>query len=344
MRLEGNERLCKLDTKILAGLYEYRALTTEQIGRMYGMSMPYTYKKLHVLRKRKLLHSEPISGYLTSQRSQGKYHRISETGITCLRKQGMFVERQAYQLKIDKYHLPFVLMTNDLLVDLEPYGWTLSDSRDTKARFNLNRSDNIQGMLLHRHTMDEYGIYILSANTSPKNLQKTIREIGDYDQINDFLIFTKGKESFESIAKGLLDEDGGSVVGKRRRIKIFPHSFGKNYLQHYDNEDKILGFVVSEMGVAFKEKLTGSSIRHDGLDTVVWHEGEEKYFVNLLDTDLKKIFNLLRYRKEKYAEDGRKLLVLSQIAFHKELLEEIRHIDYLETGPNQVMSYLNNLK
>ncbi len=340
MPLEGSKRLCKLDTEILTGLYEYRALTTEQIARKFGISMPYTYKKLYMMRKKKLLHSEPISGYLNKQRSQGKYHRISETGISCLKKQGMFVERQAYQLKIDKYHLPYVLMTNDLLVDLEPHGWELSDSRDTKARFRLNRSDNIQGMLLNTHTRNEYGIYILNANMGPKNLQKTIREVGDYDQINDFLLFTSGSQTFETIVKALLEGDDGKVVAKRHSIKVLPHVFGRKYLSHFDDEDKVLRFAVSELGVSFKERLKGPSICHDGLDTIVWHEGEEKYFVNLLDTDLKKIHHMLRYRKESYREDGRKLLVLTHVDLHSKLLKEIFHIDYLAVHPSRVVDYL----
>ncbi|KRG13890.1 hypothetical protein ACA30_13200 [Virgibacillus soli] len=338
--MESEMRLCKLDVGILQALYDYRAMSTDQISRMFGMTTGYTYKKLHLLRRRKLVVSQPIRGYVPRQRSQGKYHRISETGITCLKKHGMIVERQAYQLKVDKYHLPFVLLTNDLLVDLEPYGWVLSDSRETKTRFNLNRSDNIQGMLLNRHTLNEYGVYILSRNSSAKNLQKAIREIGDYEQIADYLVFTNGRESFETIVKGLLAEDDGSVVGKRKSIKVLPHGFGRKYLRHFDDETKVLEYAIMELGVGFKEELQGEAVKQDGLATVVWHEGKEKYFVNLLDTDLKKVFNMRQYRKEKYMQDGRHLLVLTQNGFHRELLEEIRHVDYLEVHPREVDEYL----
>ncbi|KRG16848.1 hypothetical protein ACA29_02915 [Lederbergia galactosidilytica] len=84
-----------------------------------------------------------------------------------------------------------------------------------------------------------------------------------------------------------------------------------------------------ELGVGFKEELQGEAVKQDGLATVVWHEGKEKYFVNLLDTDLKKVFNMRQYRKEKYMQDGRHLLVLTQNGFHRELLEEIRHVELL---------------
>ena len=40
-----------LDIAILNGLYEYRALSTEQIMRRYEMSRWYTYKKLASLAK-----------------------------------------------------------------------------------------------------------------------------------------------------------------------------------------------------------------------------------------------------------------------------------------------------
>jgi len=41
------------------------------------------------------------------------------------------------------------------------------------------------------------------------------------------------------------------------------------------------------------------------------HEGKEKYLVNLLDTDLVKIYNIRQYRKEMYELDGRKVLIIS---------------------------------
>ena len=331
--------VCELDIRILAGLYEYRALTTEQIERMFGMSRWYTYRKLRILREGRLIMSEPVRGY--AKKNQGKYHRISETGISCLKKQGMFVERQAHHLKVDDRMLPYLLTTNDLIVDLGKYGWGLTDSRDTKKRFSLNRSDNIQGLLEHGEENVEYGVYVFLRRTSEKNLQKTIRELRDYEDIGDYLLFTRGMESFLAIVEGLLSQE--MVVAKRNSIKILPHSFGRLYLRHFWNEKQVFAYAEQKFGIRMIRRLEPDEAMWEGMNTIVLHEGEEKYFVNLMDTDLKKIFAIKQYRKEKYEQDGRKVLVLSQIEQHRDWLSDIHHIDYVDVIPTELSEYLEEL-
>ena len=94
-----------------------------------------------------MISTHPIKGYLVNQKRQGSYHRISEIGISCLREQGVPVERRADQLRINIRHLPFLLSTNDVMIDLEAYGWQMKDSRKVKEKFELNRGANVQGML-----------------------------------------------------------------------------------------------------------------------------------------------------------------------------------------------------
>ncbi|MFZ7946733.1 hypothetical protein ACO1D1_24860 [Neobacillus sp. 19] len=53
-------------------------------------------------------------------------------------------------------------------------------------------------------------------------MQKTIREVGDYDQINDFLLFTSGSQTFETIVKALLEGDDGKVVASGIASKYYP--------------------------------------------------------------------------------------------------------------------------
>src|SRR5699024_12575316 len=116
----------------------------------------------------------PISGYNKKQHRQGAYHRISETGIACLRKQGYPVERKAEELRINKLHLPILLHIYDLFFSLEKRGWKMTDSRDVKNKYGLDRKDSIQGIFTNPNG-EERSVYILMEN----KLKRTIAKMED---------------------------------------------------------------------------------------------------------------------------------------------------------------------
>ncbi|KIL74700.1 hypothetical protein SD78_1769 [Bacillus badius] len=348
-------KLCKLDESILKALYEYRALSTKQIEWMFNLSRWYTYEKLQTLRNRRLILSEPISG-IKKKGNLGKYHRISETGIACLKKQGVLVERQdkpirpAHKLKVSKWMLPYLLATNDLVVNLSDYGWKLTDSRETKARFGFNLGDNIQGLLKHRSSQQEYGIYMFFEHTSKKNIQKMIGEITRYKEIHHFIIFVRGKNIYREVINHLQEDE--KAVPKSRSLKILPHIFGINYLRYFWNEEQVLAYAERCLGVHVLKRLSPVETRWSALNTIVEHNGEEKYFLNLLDTDLSKIFSASQYRKERYEAEGRKLLVLKlkdknieqakneeEIEVKKDPFSHIQHVEYIDVTFDQLADY-----
>lgn len=329
-------RLSKKDAEILEGLYTYRALSTDQIMRRYGMTESYTYKRLSLLRRGGFISSVPIKGYIPNKKSQGKYHRITESGITALRNEGMYVHYRAFQLQVkNERMIPYLLTTNELMTNLEPFGWQLSDGREVKSRFNLNRNDAIQGMIHNIETgSEEYAIYVLLNRTNKKTIAKIVREISNYKRIHDFMIFTKGKESFNDILVDLMSAEKGNIVAKRKSIKLFPFSFGIEYFRNFSSEEDVLSQIIKntpELGLEFKRRLSPEEITIPTLNTIVKHNGEEKYFVNLMDTDLRKIYDVKQYRREIYQRTGRKVLVLTHIrSKHEELLNMIHHVEYLD--------------
>jgi len=79
-------------------------------------------------------------------------------------------------------------------------------------------------------------------------------------------------------------------------------------------------------------------------DYVVKHNGEEKYFVDLLNNDLMKIYDIKNYRKEDFERDGKKMLVLTSNAnfhmyYHKQMLSDIQHIEYITADLKEVVAY-----
>lgn len=352
---KGIKRLQQLDLDILQGLYEYRAMSTDQIERRYRMTASYTYRKLRLLRVSGYISSHPIIRYRFGQRSQGKYHRLTREGLAVLRDRGMYVDKKLHQLEVAENLVPFLLATNDLMVDLEPYGWVLTDSREIKLRYQLNRSDNIQGTLQNVYTgSKEYGIYTYLHSISEKNLEKMVREIKNYSSstlenkpaLMDYLIFKKGQNGFNDIIKIFTSEENRDILAKVRSLKIMPYTFGKYYMRIFEDEDEILRYACSipENDLSFKRRFEFREVnaKYSGLNCVVIHKGEEKYFVNLVDSDLKKVFDIQQYKKEDYEQDGRKVLVYvnsSMKHIHEESLNSYRHVEYLEAG-TEMIDYL----
>lgn len=356
----GIKVLTELDLCILKGLYEYRAFSTEQVQRRYGLTYWYTYKKLQLLRESGLISSHAINGYEEGSGNQGKYHRITTKGLMVLKEHGVNVDKRMQQLEVGEKQIPFLLATNDVMVDLEPYGWVLTDSREIKERLNVNRTDNIHGTLknVHRGGSREYGVYTYLHGVSDKHIVKMLREIKNYSQVKenipalqDYIIFKKGKRGFEQLITAIMNEEQGGLLARVSSIKLFPFTFGKYYLRVFDDERELLKFAceTSELPLEFKRylKQTEVSAKYSGLNCIVEHDGKEKYFVNLVDNDLKKVFNIQQYRKEDYETDGRKVLVYVIGGMREEIYESLfrnyHHVEYMEAD-EQMTSYLANIE
>ncbi|QKY69422.1 replication-relaxation family protein [Lentibacillus sp. CBA3610] len=338
------KRLQPLDVQILKHLYDYRALSTEQICEFHDMTMPYTYRKLNLLRNTGYIKSEPIRGYIKSQSRQGNYHRISETGIACLRKQGYPVERRADDLRVRRFHLPFVLSTNNILVKLEQAGWTVQDSRDVKRQYNLNRSSNVQGIITSPEG-PAFTIYTFMHSTSAKNLAKIIREMDQHQSdvttkngqrhFDAYAFFARGQDSYDQVVNRLMDS---RVIRECESLKIFPQTFGIDYLLTFGaSETALEKELASQLNLRFLPEHTNSENRRhpDGFDQIVQYQGEDMYFINLLDTDVVKIKHILQYRKDRYERDGRKVLILTHPGLrpkHEELLEHVHHVEFLDVS------------
>lgn len=343
--------LQKLDVAILKNLYDFRALSTAQISEFHHMTKRYTYRKINILRNTGYVLTVPIKGdYIPGQSRQGNYHRISETGIACLRKQGYPLERKANGLRVSRFHLPYVLATNDILLNMCHSGWTIQDSREVKKHFCLNRSMNIQGTLESPNGKG-YAFYTFTHSTSEKNMEKVLGEIEQYPSyektasgeryFDNFLFFTNGKKSFAKVIKKL--QERPSILNTES-MKVLPQSFGIKYLLAFEgDENKLHQFVEQQ---AFPKNLTCipspttfmNRINHpEGLNQLAHYKNKEVYLVNLLDTDMIKVKHIVKYRKNQYERNGRKVLVITHPnirTIHEALLKDIHHVEFLEVEPN----------
>lgn len=331
------EKLLEQDIDLLISLYEERAMTTQQLSRRHNYSVSHMYKKTQKLRKEGYILTHTIKGYIPGKKRQGDYHRISAKGISLLKEINYPVEYEADDLRVNQYRLPYLLSTNDLLIDMERYGWDVIDSREIKERHDLNRGANLHGALF---SPDErvYPFYIFIGPVSIKNLNKIVQEVSSYE-FPHMIMFTKSRESFDQVLESF---SNNSDIVKYRTFRVLPYGFAKYYLPFFDNTNNLMGFL-SSYGVE-EQEVSNIFRLPDGLRTVVKHEGEEKFLINLLDNDLKKIYQIKNYRKEHYETDGRRVLVVTHMKeTHKELLQYIHHIDYLEIDYSEIQEYTTRL-
>lgn len=331
------KRIQQLDLSILWGLYNLRAMSTHQVRRRYNLSPSYVYKKLEILRNTGWIKTEPINGFTRKQRRQGSYHRISETGIACLKGRGYTVERSADDLRTNKRHLPYLLHANDIFIDLEPFGWTMQDSRAVKRKYHMNRGNNLQGILKSPNG-NEFIFYVLMESTTEKTLARIASEIASNSKIDrmrteiptsNYIIFVKGQKAYQQVVSYFYSNK--EIITTTQQLKVMPTTFAKMYLSKFYDQQKLFDFLLGEEIYDITERaLPGLKKSHKGLSTIVRHNGEEKYLVNLLDSDLIKIFDMHAYRKEKYLMDGRKILTLTTnnlLSFHAEMLKPIQHAE-----------------
>lgn len=282
------------------------------------------------------IHSYFISGYAKSSLQQGKYYRISKRGVSLLEDSGYVTGYRADELRVSEYYLPYLLSANELLIGLETYGWSMIDSRETKSYHRMNRSDNIHGTLVNPEGK-KYPFMVLINPLGIRNLGKLRSEVSRYP-FSDLIIFTRTLESFEQVIESFSEN---SDVYRYRTFRVLPYSFSKYYLRKYDNHVNVLTYCEERLGLEVLDKEAGFRFAIDNV-TVVEHEGKEKYLINLLDNDLRKVHAIQGYHYDHYTRDGRRILLLTNdnlSSMHKNLLRHVHHVDYLHLDNEDFLNY-----
>lgn len=359
-KVVGIKRVQKLDLEILHGLLKYRVFTIDQIRRKYEIGESYSYKKMRNLEKSGYVRSETIRTFVKVSKGnsnhQGKYYRITTKGIKLLLEK-KYIQEFVYMhhLEVSRGYLPYVLSSNDIMIDLEKSGWEFINSREFKKMSRselgrINNSDLIQGVLYNKSTSEHwYGLYIIMPQENKEleqgTIQKIIREMKSYKQINSFIVFTRTRELFNRVFTSMDQTEGFST--RNYSIQQYPYNFGKLYLGKFrDDEDLIVSYVedYTEGLVSFKRRLELDEINssYSMLRTIIEYDGKEMYLVNLLDSDLVKINQIRQYRKEDYEREGREVLVVSHIPkAHAEFLEGYPHVKYLQINGKELLSYMS---
>ena len=334
------KQIQKRDLDILHDLYRYRVLTTEQIKRKhFPDSKYYVNRKLNMLRN-----SGWITTYSVSRNGRkGKaHHRLTDRGITQLRKNGYSTEYKADALRVSNELLVYLHEANNIMVELSPYGWEMQDSRETKKRYNMNRGDQIHGTLISSDGT-EYGFFVLEKGTLDRNMAKVVQEIRATSEggagLTHFTIFAKGRDSIHHFVERAREKKlvtSGSLC-------IMDYTFGIEYLQSRLSDKSSFKRIFQDERSPIRWLAPSTKRR---FECIARYQEEEVYFVNLLDTDLMKVEAIQNYlrdlaRMQRFGEKPRRILVLTEPKLkelHAELLGESRNICYLELSRKQIQS------
>lgn len=326
------------DIDILLDLYESRIKTVDQLSRKHDYKKSSMYHKLGRMRNKGYITTQNIKGFSSRSKNirglQGKCYKITNSGITYLRKLGYDLEFDASYLKVSDMRVPILLLTLDLFEEMSSRGWSYMDSRLSKYKYSLNRGLNFDGILSSPNSF-KYPFYIMLENTTDTYIRRVRTEIERLN-FDELLFFTRSPSVFNRLFDELLTN---GEVFLYKSVRILPFGFGWRYLVYYDDSQVMFNYLEDNFNIYEVNKNEGTHYQV-GFKTVTEYKNEEYYLVNMVDHNLTNIHFIKNYSKERYLEDGRKIMLLHTGLFdYEKLLSDIQHILFIKIDGNDLLNY-----
>src|SRR5699024_9040784 len=155
-----------------------------------------------------------------------------------LKEYGYDLVYNADSLRVSDYRVPILLETNDMIMDFASHGWSIKDSRQTKSIYDLNRGDNLHG-LLTSPTKSEYPFYIFLNNTSDRHITRIRKEVNRYN-FSDIILFVNSQAIFRKVIVEMLRK---ADIFTYKTFRVLPLGYGKRYLYYYDDKSLLYSFL-----------------------------------------------------------------------------------------------------
>lgn len=334
-RLNSSER----NIKILKELYDFRLLTIDQLVVRFSYTKATMYHYISRLIKSGFVVTGDVKGFTNESGIRGRYYKISNKGITLLKKNGYpHLKYVSADLKVSDTRVPIEILFNDIHYELTKEGWRVYGSRESKEKFGINRGDNLTGVLSSPVFSNEYPFYIFQFHfeMSDQYTGKIISEVNRY-LFNNIVFFTTTKEMFMKVVEIMLDK---AQIYTYSTFRVLPLQYGLQYMLHYAEGDMFFNFLEDEYDIYKIEKEEEINYEAE-FDHIVIYNDKEYYLANFLDFNLVNIHKSKYYRKEHYEKDGRKILALinDQMDF-KERLANVHHIEYVTIPVKGLINYI----
>lgn len=311
------------DIGFLLCTYEYRVLTLLQVRRFVELTECYSQRK-----KKLLIDSGYLQGYSISggyqppngQVAQGKAYGITGKGITLLRKHGHELSLNADALRIPGNQLPYLLTSYDIAFSLCDVGWQFEQSRHFKARLNLNRQGVVKG-LLTSPAGAKWVFFVTLAHVNKSTLAKFKQEMesgsGNY---LDKVIFTMDMPALQSVVKYFKGEE--SILRHLDSCKVITQFMIDSYVRYISTDEEFFLFL---KGIGYPVVKTDTPHQFER-----WVTEDGFIAVNLLDTDLVKVYEILTYSGYKLEQiKGFKVFTTPELVdVHHQLLGYLKHVHF----------------
>lgn len=353
---------------ILYEIYRMRGLTIDQLSKAIFESRVYAIRYLKSLKEEGLVTGKV---YNHEKKRIGMQYFITEKGIDYLeikgmvkkytyegideneteykrsfnyeqmKNQGLYVPRKvlAYDnnqgMRKDK--VLFTIYTNNIYAGLTPYGIYMYDSREWKVKYNLNSNALVRGGLRMKDDR-EYALYVLFSNeyienaaVSEKMLAKIYYEIEENSQSNRFIVYVYGKDDYQRV----VDYFKTNIVAGKELL-IIPHGMneiGLNMIRMLARETEHMQNVEGVLNARLiKDKSLEETTAGVFADYLTYHNGEKHYVLDFLRlNELKLALLQIQYTRERYQQDGKKVLILCWSFVEGLLKEQFQAYEYIET-------------
>ncbi|MDH6372936.1 hypothetical protein M2444_004765 [Paenibacillus sp. PastF-3] len=317
-----NITLTERDLELFYVLYKFRALNVPQIHELFfreNERRNYVYKRLYVLKHSGFLEDKAI--VKEDGRKSSSVYFIKIKALEALKEYGIIDEynRNQERLRLEGRRMAQVLLVNDILVQLTPFGYQMKDSRETKATFALDRNSHINGCLITPDGKKTIAIYAIEQYATEKMMNSLITEVKKMLQIDHVLIMlNKPDEQYEDFERIIRKE----MHHFRSNVMLLPFQTGMYLLKKLGTE-KSQEKMFEKIGpVRFNQKGV--------FPYTVLHNGEPKYIVEYAMTGTGVLRKLKRYSPADYRQDGKKVIVLTWEGMVDALAQEFEHFEYVE--------------
>ncbi|MEK4701846.1 hypothetical protein MKX47_20305 [Solibacillus sp. FSL R7-0668] len=311
------------DIGFLLCTHEFRVLTLLQVRRFVDLTEYYSRRKKKLLIDSGYLQANAITGGYQpppGQLEERKAYSITGKGVSLLRKHGHDITLNADALRIPKAQLPYLLTSYDLAFYLCDHGWQFEQSRYYKARLNLNRQGVVKGMLTSPAGVN-WVFFVTLSHVNKSTLAKFKQEMesasGNYF---DKAIFTKDMPALEAIVEFFKEEE--SLLRFLGSCKVLPQFMVEAYVRYMSTDEEFFSFLQA-IGYPVTKRETTHLFEQ-------WITEDGFIAVNLLDTDLVKVHEMLSYTDYQLERiKGFKVFTTPKlVSVHHQLLGHLKHVHF----------------
>lgn len=337
---------------ILADLFKYRVLTTDMIrNRHFDGKGRYVENVLMKLRKEGYIRTSTLK---RSRKGRKGYsvHQLTETGRECLARHDKSVEGQSSRsIYVKDYQIPNLLLANEMLLTYEKMGWETWDSRKTKTIYNLDYRDNIQGLVISPKGK-KYGLYALEINVAPNTIGRIQSEMRkNHKIIPNYMVIPKGSSSYNDFITYAVGNDKEGKDEQKRlltsgELRIEPTKINIGKSSKYESQEIWIRKLCELYDLELKS-LDKKEGERQSFPVIIEHKGEEKYLIDLTDSDTNKLNDIELYTgtNSGYRWEKRKVLAIT-FGTNTKLYKKIKEIhneakiDLIEMSDGDMISLI----